>query len=105
MKLALISIFVLAIMVSSEIQREKQYLYKSKNLREMHMGNYGTRGSNSLKLNMYSLIREEIEREKLKKFERDREQEEEKRRKILNEHLMPLTRGNSFMKDFYSGRY
>jgi hypothetical protein len=31
--------------------------------------------------------------------------EEEKVRKIINEHLMPLTRGNSFMRDFYSGRY
>ena len=26
-------------------------------------------------------------------------------RKIINERLMPLTRGNSFMRDFYSGRY
>ncbi len=31
--------------------------------------------------------------------------EEEKARKIINEHLMPLTRGNTFMRDFYSGRY
>jgi len=35
-----------------------------------------------------------------------REQEKEKIvRKIINDYLMPLTRGNSFMKDFYSGRY
>ena len=33
-----------------------------------------------------------------------KEQAEFKRRKIINEHLMPLTRGNKFMKDFYSGR-
>ena len=31
--------------------------------------------------------------------------EEEKRRKIINQHLMPLTRGNSFMRDFYAGRF
>ena len=31
--------------------------------------------------------------------------EEEKVRKIINDHLIPLTRGNSFMRDFYSGRY
>ncbi len=34
-----------------------------------------------------------------------RDQEELKRRKIVNDYLMPLTRGNSFMMDFYSGRY
>ena len=34
-----------------------------------------------------------------------RKKDEEKRRKIINQHLMPLTRGNSFMRDFYSGRY
>ena len=36
---------------------------------------------------------------------RKREKEEEKRRKIINERLMPLTNGNIFMRDFYSGRY
>ena len=35
----------------------------------------------------------------------EKEVEEEKRRKIINQLLMPLTRGNSFMRDFYSGRY
>jgi hypothetical protein len=103
MKLALISIFVLVIMVSSAIQLEK-ILHKP-NLREMHMRNFGARWSNSLKLNIYSLIREEIEREKLKKLERERKEEEEKRRKIMRDHMIPLTRGNNFMKDFYSGRY
>ena len=34
-----------------------------------------------------------------------RDQEEFKRRKIVNDYLMPLTRGNRFMMDFYSGRY
>ena len=102
MKLALISFFFLAIMVSSEIRLEKM-LHKSK-LREMRLRNFGVGWPNTLKLNKFSLIREEIEKEKLKKFERDREQEE-KRRKIMMDHLMPLTRGNSFMKDFYSGRY
>ncbi len=30
---------------------------------------------------------------------------EDKFRQIVNERLMPLTRGNKFMRDFYSGRY
>jgi hypothetical protein len=34
-----------------------------------------------------------------------KQKEEEKFRKIVNERLMPLTRGNKFMRDFYSGRY
>jgi len=50
-------------------------------------------------------LRQEIER-KQKEKELMREQKRKERvRKIINEHLMPLTKGNSFMKDFYSGRY
>ena len=47
-------------------------------------------------------LRKELERTLRKQKE---EEKEENRRKILNEHLMPLTRGNSFMRDFYAGRY
>ena len=52
----------------------------------------------------------EIANERLKENQRVKAnlmklQEEEKRRKIINENLMPLTKGNSFMKDFYTGRY
>lgn len=35
----------------------------------------------------------------------EKEEKEEKRWKIVNERLMPLTWGNSFMRDFYTGRY
>jgi hypothetical protein len=38
-------------------------------------------------------------------IKKEKENEEEKRREIINQLLMPLTRGNSFMRDFYSGRY
>ena len=38
-------------------------------------------------------------------IKKEKEAEEEKRREIIKQLLMPLTRGNSFMRDFYSGRY
>ena len=31
--------------------------------------------------------------------------EKEELLKLINERIWPLTRGNSFMRDFYSGRY
>ncbi len=34
-----------------------------------------------------------------------KEKEEEELLKLINERIWPLTRGNSFMRDFYSGRY
>ena len=44
--------------------------------------------------------------EKLKSDElTKKEKEEEKLFKIVNERIWPLTRGNNFMRDFYSGRY
>jgi hypothetical protein len=43
--------------------------------------------------------------EQMKKEAIVREKLEEKFRQIINERLMPLTRGYSFMRDFYSGRY
>ena len=56
----------------------------------------------------YSIILKNIlqkQKEKLKQELLLQEQEQEKRRNILNERLMPHTKGNGFMKDFYSGRY
>ena len=49
--------------------------------------------------------REQKKQMKIDEMVREREEIEEKRRKIINEHLMPLTNGNIFMRDFYSGRY
>ena len=46
-----------------------------------------------------------IQNEQTKKEAIVRERLAETVRKIINERLMPLTRGNSFMRDFYSGRY
>jgi hypothetical protein len=47
----------------------------------------------------------QIEKEKLRQEEALKHRQEEKSRQIVNELLMPLTRGNKFMRDFYSGRY
>ena len=55
--------------------------------------------------NIGRINRQKVLQETQKKQENLREEEETMRRKILNERLMPLTRGNSFMRDFYSGRY
>ena len=52
--------------------------------------------------------KEKFERqEKLRKMEEEniRKQDEEKSLKVYNERLMPLTRGNGFLKDFYTGRF
>ncbi len=54
---------------------------------------------------LYRSIHRKQKERRLRNEEFLREREEEKRRKILNEHLMPLTKGNTFMKDFYSGRF
>ncbi len=40
-----------------------------------------------------------------KKEELMREKEEERFRQALIKHLLPLVRGNNFMRDFYTGRY
>jgi hypothetical protein len=48
---------------------------------------------------------EQMKKEKQEQEEILKQKEEEKFRKIVNERLMPLTRGNKFMRDFYSGRY
>ena len=45
--------------------------------------------------------KEETQRQK----EVSKQKEEDQFRQIVNERLMPLTRGNKFMRDFYSGRY
>jgi hypothetical protein len=50
--------------------------------------------------NMAQMMKEKQREEDILK-----QKEEEKFRQIVNERLMPLTRGNSFMRDFYSGRY
>ena len=34
-----------------------------------------------------------------------KEKEKEELLKLINERIWPLTRGNRFMRDFYSGRY
>ena len=34
-----------------------------------------------------------------------KEKEKEELLKLINERIWPLTRGNSIMRDFYSGRY
>lgn len=52
--------------------------------------------------------KEKLERQaKMRKIDEEikRKKDEEKRLKILNERLMPLTRGNGFLKDFYTGRF
>ena len=54
------------------------------------------------------LKRLQKQNERIRSEELMRKEEEEKEtkfRKIVNERLMPLTRGNKFMRDFYSGRY
>ena len=65
-----------------------------------------------LKYQFSDLIREitrrnmtHLKKKKLRQEEILKHKEEEKFRKIVNEHLMPLTRGISFMRDFFSGRY
>jgi hypothetical protein len=54
------------------------------------------------------ITRRNMAQMKKKKQEQEnilKQKEEEKFRQIVNERLMPLTRGNKFMRDFYSGRY
>jgi hypothetical protein len=79
----------------------------SKSTRMFAFRNFG-----SLNYQLTDLIREASRRNmaKMKKEKQEQEEilkqkEEEKFRKIVNERLMPLTRGNKFMRDFYSGRY
>ena len=59
-------------------------------------------------IKLFDLIEKEIKEEKLMREEKLRKQQveiEEKQRKKMMKLVIPLTRGNSFMRDFYSGRY
>lgn len=71
----------------------------SPNLRLLMMRTFSMKSSGTLEIFRKQL--EEIRRKKMLQKER----EEAKVRKIINDHLIPLTKGNRFMKDFYSGRY
>ena len=52
------------------------------------------------------ILTENKQNEEKRKVELFRKQErEEQTRKIINEHLMPLTQGSNFLRDFFSGRY
>ena len=72
----------------------------SPNLRLLMMRTFSIKSRGSLEMVLTKQL-EEIRRKKILQ----EEEEETKARKIINDHLMPLTKGNSFMKDFYSGRY
>ena len=68
-------------MLRSKIGRDKSRLEGLKFLREM------------------AQIEEKLRNDELVK------KEKEELLKLINERIWPLTRGNSFMRDFYSGRY
>ena len=52
------------------------------------------------------ILTENKQNEEKRKVELLQKQErEEQTRKIINEHLMPLTHGSNFLRDFFSGRY
>ena len=52
------------------------------------------------------ILTENKQNEEKRKVELLRKQEsEEKARKIINERLIPLTRGSGFLRDFFSGRF
>ena len=103
MKLILKLVFILAIMIFSL----KQVVSFSKNsqLDKLTMQTFGFGPKASMKLLLFELVERELREKALRKHEKMREQEEENRRKIINERLMPMTKWNSFMRDFYSGRY
>ena len=94
-------IFVLAIIIFSSKQVEN--LSKNAKLSLYMMRTYGWITSHRQKFN--DLIDRELQKKTLKFQEKKRQEEENKTRKVINEHLMPLTKGNGFMRDFYSGRY
>ena len=68
-------------MLRSKIGRDESRLEGLKFLREM------------------AQIEEKLRNDELVK------KEKEELLKLINERIWPLTRGNSFMRDFYSGRY
>ena len=69
----------------------------------LNMRSFGIKDSHKYLKMQKDLLQKQ--KEKLRQELLLQEREEEKRRNILNERLMPLTKGNGYMKDFYSGRY
>jgi len=111
MKLFSRVIFVLIILMifSKHIESSS----KNSNLKMLIIRNFGFGPVRTENLRLYDFIEKKIQKQRLtmqEKLRKQKEEEEEKareakRRKIINQYLMPLTKGNSFMRDFYTGRY
>ena len=117
MKLTVLLTFVILL----SLKQIENFSYDQKQYGTMMNNNFEIDTDNLEELKVIIIgIKRELHKEKLRMIEKMRKQEEENARKqqelkqieyennrrlILNERLMPLTRGNSFMRDFYSGRY
>ena len=93
----LISHLVLIVLYATLFSRHVESINRkiSPSLRNLMLRTFSILNSGSLEIKLEESGRKKILQEK----------EEAKARQIIKGHLMPLTKGNSFMKDFYSGRY
>jgi len=104
---------ILIVLLAKQIMGQQSILNASTlRLTIQNMGYYESATSSREKLYWLKEIVRHLRREmrKIDELKRQEEmmkkmREEEKVRKIINNYLMPLTKGNSFMRDFYAGRY
>ena len=99
---SLILIFVLAKLIMGQEEMLDSNVSK---LSLMRMRYYESTTLNNEILYWLEEMKRQIKRERQRIDELKKMYEEEKRRRIINEKLMPLTKGNSFMRDFYTERY
>ena len=114
-------IFLLTLVVLFSLKQIKTWSFDPKQYGIMMKNGYEVNTENVEELKVFLIrIERELRKEKFRRIEKMRKQEQENalkqqelkqieyennRRRILNGRLMPLTRGNSFMRDFYTGRY